>query len=259
MNDLSSALHDLADHTATGEAPVADLIAAGKKRRARNRAASAGMATLALAAVVGVSLSATGATAPSGSTNALGSTGAAARTPAMELAAAATSTAGSSFKFSIDSTLTLAEWQIDHVTVTCTGALDPVNDSAYIKGGHFEVRLVDGLQYISKDGEHWRDAGKGTLANSMLCGDEHVPSVVASDPSSVLKTLGKDSTVTKTSDGYKFTNAAYSGTVKVAGGKVSEIAYDVVQKKASDYPAYSMHATMKLSDYGVKVSVNKPL
>ncbi|MDT4995820.1 MAG: hypothetical protein QOH97_5712 [Actinoplanes sp.] len=253
MNDLSSALNDWADHTEAGEAPVADLIAAGKKRRARNRAASAGVATLALAAVVGVSLSATG------STNALGSTGAAARTPAIELAAAATSTAGSSYKFSIDSTLTLAEWQIDHVTSTCTGAADPANDSAYLKGIHVEARLVDGLHYLSKDGDHWVDAGKGTLADFMLCGDEHVPSVTASNPSSVLKTLGKDSTVTKTSDGYKFTNAAYSGTVKVAGGKVSEFAYDVVQKKTSDYPGYTKHVVMKLSDYGVPVSVKKPL
>jgi hypothetical protein len=254
MNDLSNALHEWAGRTEAGRPPVADLVTAGKKRRARNRAASAGAATLALAAVIGVSISATG---PSAVTpEALGTT---TPTPAMELVAAATSTAGSSYKFSIASTLTLAEWQIDHVTTTCTGAADPVKETAYLKSSPVEARLVGGRHFISKGGEHWVDRGKGTLAGFMLCGDENVPSVTASDPSTVLKALRKAGTVEKTADGFTVTDADFTGTVKVSGGKITEFTYDVVQQKKSDYPAYTKHVVVKLSGYGTKVSVESPV
>ncbi|MEV6299153.1 hypothetical protein AB0M02_07090 [Actinoplanes sp. NPDC051861] len=254
MNDISTALHDWAERTPAGEPPVAGLIAAGTRRRNRRRAASAGAATLALAAVVGVALTTTGgATAPQ-SPLAQAET-----SPAMELAAAATSTAGTSFRFRIDSTLTLSEWQIDHVTTTCTGAVDPVKESAHLESHPVEARLVNGRHFISKDGEHWVDRGKGTLAGFMLCGDENVPSLVASDPATALKSLRKASMVTKTAGGYQVTDDAFTGTVKVSGGKITEFSYAVDQKKTSDYPAYTKNVTMKLSGYGSKVSVKNPL
>jgi hypothetical protein len=257
MNDLSNALHDWAGRTEAGQPPVADLIAAGTKRRARNRAASAGVATLALAAVVGVSITATGSTTPRGSAEALGTSGE--RTPAMELAAAAAFAEGTSYKFKINSTLNLAEWQIDNVTSTCTGAADPAKATAIVKGGVFEVRLIKGQRYASKGPGTWVDMGKSTVAGAMLCGDENVPSLAASDPASALKALRKVSTVKKVSGGYEFSDTGFTGTVKVSGGKISEFTYDVDQKKSSSYPAYTKHVVMKLSDYGTKVSVKKPL
>ncbi|MEV6341899.1 hypothetical protein [Actinoplanes sp. NPDC051851] len=256
MTDLKTSLHDWAARSDAGAPPVDALIKAGTRRRARNRAAGAGVAALALAGVVGVAL------APGASTGSPSTTTAAApapATPAMELAAAATSTADSTYAFTIDATLTLADWQIDHVTTTCKGAVDPGQKTGVIKSGHVEARLVSGEHYISKDTVHWVDRGRGTVADFMLCGDDNVPSVTASDPSSILQSLKKAGTVTKTAGGYTFTADNVTGTVQVADGKITEFAYQVDQKKSADYPAYSRDVTMKLSAYGEKVSVAKPL
>ncbi|WP_436525419.1 hypothetical protein [Actinoplanes sp. HUAS TT8] len=257
MSDLQTSLHEWANRTDAGEAPVADLIAAGTKRRNRRRAGAVGTTALALAAVAGVAFSLTGTTAPA-ATTAGGSDPAAAQTPAMELAAAATSTAGSSFSFGVKSTLTLADWQIDHVTTTCSGALDPGAETGYVEGGVFGTRVVDGHLYVRKS-TLWVDRGKGTLAEAMLCSDAKAPKGLASDPTTELKNLAKVAKVEKTKDGFTFVGDEVQGTVKVSGGKVTELSYDINHKKSSDYPAYTRETTLKLSNYGKPVSVKKPL
>lgn len=254
MNELQNALHNWADHTPSGRPPVAELIAAGRKRRIRTRMASGGIAAVALAAGISVSLTATAA--PSTEPAAPQAQN---QTPAMELAAAATSTSGSTFRFRIDSTLTLVEWQINKVTTTCTGAVDPAKGAGILKSSPMEARLVDGRHYISKGPGNWAEVGKGTLESFMRCGDDNVPSVAAADPNTVLKVLRKAAAVTKVAGGYKFTDESFSGTVTVTEGKISTFAYDVDQKRTSDYPAYTKHVVMKLSDHGVPVSVRKPI
>lgn len=254
MSDLQTSLHEWANRADAGEAPVADLVAAGTKRRNRRRAGAVGTSALALAAVAGVAFSLTGTTAPATSTTA----GGAAETPAMELAAAATSTAGSSFTFSVKSTLTLAEWQIDHVTSTCSGALDPGSETGYVDGGVFGTRVVDGHYYVRKQ-TLWVDRGKGTLADAILCSDARAPKGLAADPATELKNLAKVAKVEKTKDGFTFVGDEVQGSVKVSGGKVTELSYDIDHKKSADYPAYTRETTLKLANYGQKVSVEKPL
>ncbi|KUL34531.1 hypothetical protein [Actinoplanes awajinensis] len=256
MSDLQKAMHDWADRMPAGEPPIAELVGAGTRSRIRRRVGAAGTATLALAAVVGVALS-TGGTTPSGSTEAAGPV-ATPVSPALELAAAATSTAESSFAFKIASTLTLAEWQIDHVTTTCTGALDPANNTGYVSGGLFETRLVDGHSYVRKD-TLWVDRGKGTLAGSMLCGDSKAPAAISANPATALKSLQKAGDVTKTAGGYTFTADEVRGKVKVAGGKITEFTYTINSKVTKDYPAYTRETTMTFGSYGKAVSVKKPL
>ncbi len=258
MSDLQTSLHEWANRGDAGEAPVADLIAAGVKRRNRRRAGAAGTTALALAAVAGVAFSMTGTTAATAPTAAGGTSTAAAETPAMELAAAATSTAGSSFTFSVKSTLTLADWQIDHVTTVCTGALDPGAETGYVDGGIFGTRVVDGHLYVRKQ-TLWADRGKGTLADAMLCSDAKAPKGLAADPTTELKNLAKVAKVEKTKDGFTFAGDEVQGTVKVSGGKVTELSYDIDHKKSADYPAYTRETVLKLSNYGAKVPVKKPL
>ncbi|BCY15493.1 hypothetical protein [Actinoplanes sp. L3-i22] len=256
MSDLKTSLHEWAARTDAGQAPVGDLIAAGTKLRNRRRAGAVGTSALALAAVAGVAFSLSGTTAPATPT-AAGDPGTAA-TPAMELAAAATSTAGSSFKFAVKSTLTLAEWKIDHVTSVCSGALDPGKETGFVEGGVFGTRVVDGHYYVRKS-TLWVDRGKGTLAEAMLCSDAKAPAGLAADPTAELKTLAKQTKVTKTATGYTFVGDEVHGTVKVSGGKVTELSYSIDHKKSADYPAYTRETTLKLSGYGEKVSVKKPL
>ncbi|WP_030438071.1 hypothetical protein [Actinoplanes subtropicus] len=255
MSDLSTALHEWADRTSAGAPPVADLIAAGQKRRNRRRTLVAGAATLAFAAVaVGVTLGGGGATKPSTPT-AAGTE----QSPAFELAAAATSTEGTSYRFGIKSTLTLPAWQIDHVTSICSGAVDPVAQTGYVKTNSvFSVRVVDGHRYVAKD-THWFDRGQGGVTGVLLCGDSKAPAGVAADPTTELKYLQKAGTVTKTANGYAFAGPEIQGTAKVSGGKISELSYTVTHQKTKDYPAYVRQVIMQLSGYGEKVSVSKPM
>jgi hypothetical protein len=256
MSDIRNVLHDWADSSPAGEPPMADLISAGTRLRNRRRAAAVGTTALALAAVAGVAFSVTGTNTPSAPTAA--GTNATSDTPEMELAAAATSTAGSSFKFGVKSTLTLPDWKIDHITTTCSGALDPGAQTGYVDGRVFGTRVVDGHYYVRKE-TTWFDRGKGTLAQAMLCADPKAPAGLAADPATELKNLAKAGKVTKTSGGYTFTGDEVQGTVKVSGGKVTELSYKIDHKKSADYPAYTRETILKLSAYGEKVSVKKPL
>ena len=255
MSDLSTALHEWAGRTSAGAPPVADLIAAGRKRRNRRRTLVAGVATLAFAGVaVGVTLGGSGASTPSSRTAA-----GAAQSPAFELAAAATASEDTSFKFSVRTTLTLPAWQIDHVTNTCSGAIDPLTQSGYLKtDGPFSARVVNGERYVAKE-NYWQDRGKGGLAGNLLCGDSKVPAGIAADPATELKNLQKAGTVTKTASGYSFTGPEFQGTAKISGGKISELSYTVTHPETKDYPAYTRQVTMKLSGYGEKVTVTRPM
>jgi hypothetical protein len=254
MNDLSTAMHEWAGRSAAGEQPpVAELIAAGTKRRNRRRAGAAGAATLALAAVVGGTLATTGGATTPASTTATG------QSPAVELAAAATSTSESSYKFAIKSTLTLPAWQIDHVTSICSGALDPLTQSGYVTtDGPFSARVVNGHRYDAKE-NYWFDRGKGDVTHVLLCGDPKAPAGANADPATELKTLAKAGTVTKNAAGFSFTGDEIKGAAKVSGGHVVQISYTIVSKATKDYPAYTRETTMTLSGFGDKVSVKKPI
>lgn len=257
MNDLSTAMHQWADNAPVSHPPVADLIAAGTKRRNRGRAGAAGGATLALAAVVGGVLATTGGAGNPASTATGGAT--AAQSPSMELAAAVTATADSSYKFGIKSTLTLPAWQIDHVTSICSGALDPLTQSGYVTTNSvFSARVVNGHRYVAK-GNFWFDRGKGDVSGVLLCGDAKAPAGASADPATELKTLTKVGTVTKNAAGFSFTGDEVTGTAKVSGGHVVQLSYTITSKATKDYPAYTRETTMTLSGFGEKVSVKKPL
>jgi len=255
MSDLSTALRDWADRTPAGAPPVAELIAAGHRQRNRRRTLVAGIATLAFAAVaVGVTLGGSGAHKPSTS-----SADGTAQSPAFELAAAATASEDTSFKFGIKNVLTLPAWQIDHVTTTCSGAVDPLTQNGYVKSNTpISARVVNGHRYMAKD-NYWIDRGKGGVSGVLLCGDSKMPAGVAADPTTELKYLQKAGTVTKTANGYAFTGPEVQGTAKVSGGKISELSYTVTHKQTKDYPAYTRQVTMTLSGYGEKVTVSKPM
>jgi len=255
MSDLSTALRDWADRTPAGAPPVAELIAAGHRQRNRRRTLVAGTATLAFAAVaVGVTLGGSGAHKPSTPT-----ADGTAKSPAFELAAAATASQDTSFKFGIKNTLTLPEWKVDHVTTTCSGAVDPLTQNGYVKTSTpISARVVNGHRYIAK-GDHWFDNGKGGVAGVLLCGDSKAPAGAAADPATELKYLQKAGTVTKTANGYAFTGPEIRGTAKVSGGKISELSYTVTHQQTKEYPAYTRQVTMTLSGYGEKVKVTKPM
>ncbi|MEV6845200.1 hypothetical protein [Actinoplanes sp. NPDC051411] len=255
MNDLSTAMHEWAGRAATGEQPpVAELIAAGTKRRNRRRAGAAGAATLALAAVVGGALATTGGAGAAGTPAAV-----AGQSPAVELAAAATSTSETSFKFVVNSTLTLPAWQIDHVKETCTGAIDPLTRSGFVETGSvFSARVVNGHRYVAKE-NYWQDRGKGDVAGILLCGDPKAPAGADADPATELKVLSKAGTVTKNAAGFSFTGDEIKGAAKVSGGHVVQISYTITSRATKDYPAYTRETTMTLSGFGDKVSVKKPI
>ena len=262
MNELSSTLRRWADRTEVGEPPIAELIAAGHRRRVRRRATAAGTGVLALASAAMITLTTAGTAGTSGTSGSA--------SPTLELAAAVSSTAAGSFRFIVESTLSVPADNVRGEHTTCTGAADPETNTGYLKTGTklrqkshptvpviYEVRVVRGDLYIGM-GSNWQANGKGTLTN-LRCGDANEPALLAADPLSQLRQLGRSVVASKTAAGYSFTGDGITGTVTVSDGKVTQLSYRITRSKTHDTPAYSEQVTTKLSGYGQPVAVQKPV
>jgi hypothetical protein len=255
--DLRTALHDWAGESPTGQPPVAELIRRGARRKRRRTTAVVGTAAVALLAGAAAASGLLTDPAPTRPT-------AAPPEPRVELAAAITSTDAQTFRFFVQSELTVPAHDIQAQKASCSGVLDPGRHTGYVKLGDLnEHWAVDGKRYL-RVGEHHYTLGAGDMAKFIACpvGRSGDPGFMTADPASLLRDLSKVSSVHKITDGetstYAFTGSGLQGTVTVGGGKVRSLTDTVDSPARGDTPAYHREITLTLSGYGDPVKVRAP-
>ena len=256
--DLRTVLHDWAGESPAGQPPVAELISRGARRRRRRNLAGVGAAAVAVLAA--------GALATSGLLTAPADTKptAAPPDPRVELAAATTSTSEQTFRFVVDSELTVPAHDIQAEKGNCSGVLDPATQTGYVKLGDLnEHWAIDGKRYL-RVGKHHYTLGPGDVNKFIACpvGRTGDPGFVTADPASLLRDLSKLASVRKITGGemstYAFTGSGFQGTVTVSGGKVRSLTSTVDSPARDDTPAYHRKITMTLSGYGEPVELRSP-
>jgi hypothetical protein len=256
--DLRTALHDWAGESTAGQPPVAALISRGVRRRRRR--ALAGVGTAAVAVLGGGAIATSGLLAAPAGTKPT----AAPPEPRVELAAAITSSSEQTFRFVVESELTVPADDIRAEKGHCSGVLDPATQTGYVKLGTLnEHWAVDGKRYL-RVGKHHYTLGAGDVTQFIACpvGRTGDPGFVTADPASLLRDLSKLSSVQKITGGetstYAFTGSGLHGTVTVSGGKVRSVTSTVDSPARGDTPAYHRRITLTLSGYGVPVEVRSP-
>jgi len=256
--DLRTALHDWAGESSDGQPPVAELISRGARRRRRRNLAGVGAAAVAVLAAG--ALAASGLLAAPGDTKST----AAPPDPRLELAAATTSTSQQTFRFVVDSELTVPVHDIQARKGSCSGVIDPAAQTGYVKLGKLnEHWAVAGKRYL-RVGTHHYTLGPGDVNAFIGCpvGRASDPGFVTADPASLLRDLSKLASVRKVAGGevstYAFTGSGFQGTVTVSGGKVQSLTSTVDSPAQGDTPAYHRKITMTLSGYGEPVEIRSP-
>jgi hypothetical protein len=255
--DLRTALHDWAGESPAGQPPVAELISRGVRRKRRRALAGAGTAAVAVAVLGAGALAVTG---PRGGTE----PPAAPPDPRVELAAAFSSTGAQSFRFVVESELTVPVHDIRGAKGVCSGVIDPARRTGYVKMGDLDEHwAVDGQRYLRMGKQHYT-LGAGDVNQFIACpvGRAGDPGFVAADPAGLLRDLSKLATVRKVTAGeparYAFTGSGFAGTVTVGGGKVRTLTSTVDSPASADTPAYHREITMTLSGYGEPVAIKPP-
>lgn len=153
---LSLALHAVADTADTPPAPVAELIRRGRRsRRARIRTRS--MVAVGVVAAVG------GTTALT--VSALDPRPAQVTAADVDVASAGEANTKTSFRFTHTG-------KSQKATIACHGALDPGAEVGWEKGtgsDRFEIRFIDGTQYVKAAGTPWRAEPRSPFDQSFTC------------------------------------------------------------------------------------------
>jgi len=257
--DLRMALHDWAGESPAGQPPIAELISRGTRHKRRRTLTGAGAGAAAVAVLAAGALATSGPlTAPASTTPP------AAPDPRIELAAATTSTSQQTFRFVVDSQLTVPAQHIQAEKGNCSGVLDPATQTGYVKLGDLnEHWAIDGKRYL-RVGQHHYTLGPGDVNKFIACpiGRTGDPGFVTADPASLLRELSNLATVRKISGGemstYAFTGSGFKGTITVSGGKVRSLTSTVDSPARDDTPAYHRTITMTLSGYGEPVELRSP-
>ncbi len=277
--DLRTALHDWAGESGAGRPPVADRIGRGRRRRRRQALTGLGGTAAAVLAVGAVAMSSlvmtskgedpTAATPkdPSVTQKDPGGPGATRdvqgnpEEPRLELAAAISESGGQSFRFVVESELTVRAHDLPPTTGTCSGMIDPDAGTGYMRSGELnEHWAVDGIRY-QRMGKQRNTLGPGDVSRFIVChvGRVDEPGFVAADPASLLRDLSGQATIQKINPStYAFTGTDITGTVTVSDGLVSSLTSTVDSPARGDMPAYHRTVTMTLSGYGEPVQVRAP-
>jgi hypothetical protein len=256
--DLRTALHDWAGEAPAGQPPVAELISRGARRQRRRTLAGAGTAAVAVLGAGAMAIDSLSA-GPTGAGPAVTPP-----EPGVELAAAVTSTSGQSFRFVVESALTVPAHGIQASKGRCSGMIDPATQTGYVKLGDLnEHWAVGGKRYL-RAGKHHYTLGAGDVNQFIACpvGRTGDPGFVSADPVTLLRVLTKLSTVEQISGGetsrYAFTGSGFRGTVTVSGSKVRSLTSTVDSPARDDAPAYHREITLTLSGHGEPVAVRPP-
>ncbi len=223
---LSDALHVLADHADTPPPPVAELIRRGRRRR-RGRILARSLVAAGVVAAVG------GATALTVSV--LGPQPARITAAPVDVASGPEATDDTSFRFTQTGRASSGR------VLGCEGALDPGAEVGWERGtgtDRYEVRFVDGVQYVKEVGRPWRPEPRSSFDGSLSCTGPITETTV--DPVVVVRSLREQGTVEYTGrtgrgpdavDAYTYTYSikkgllTYSGTIEagVASRKVQKV------------------------------------
>jgi hypothetical protein len=257
---LRTSLHDWADGTAAGEPPIDDLIAQGSRRRRRRNATRISVAVAVTVAVAAAT--AIGVNASTGPDPGVAPASAPPVRPALALAAAIGSTTSTSFRYQADLVRRRSPADPRLEKAHCTGVIDLATQSGYSKYGLTEHWVVDGVRYL-KEGNHRYVIGKGDAAEFLTCGGTRAGhGLLSADPLTLLTNLKDVASVERAGVGndatYAFRGPALTGTVTLLGGRVSSMTLHVDNPAEGDTPALHRDVTMRLSDYGVRVSRTAP-
>jgi hypothetical protein len=259
QNDLRTSLRDWADEAPAGGPPIDELITRGSRRRRRRHAAGVAVAGL-VAVAVGAAV--VGVNAGTGPGPAASPASAAAPAPTLALAAAVKSTASGSFRYTSDLTQTVPAEGVSHVKTRCTGVIDPATQTGYSKYGLTEHWVINGVRYL-KEGNHRYVIGKGDAGEFLTCGGTGAGrGLLSADPLTLLNDLKTVSSVRQSGAAgdatYAFRSPGLTGTVTLAGARVSSMTLHIDSPKTTDTPAYRRDVTMTLSGYGVPVALKAP-
>ncbi|MFY1688863.1 hypothetical protein [Plantactinospora sp. WMMB782] len=284
MTDLEEhitiALRDHAEGEIDAELLLARATTRGRARRARHGAVLAAslLALAGFGTVVGISDPRT----PPAPSEAATSTG----SPEMRLAAAAMASETTSYEYSMTcalaarpgATVTDGERSIlnsSRFRMDVTGAFDPATVTGYLRmrksNLDYEQRLVRGARFTRlqrpglKPGENnWSKPVNGQQGFEFGSSIPNLPSAVA-DPAGLLKLLRTRGSVSEPKAGeYHFTispphagNFEHTGDVLIgADGRVAQVT--IYPNKFMNYDGITNLCTLKLSNYGTTVTVERP-
>jgi hypothetical protein len=207
--ELSVALHVVADSADAPPPPVDELIRRG--RRARMLARSM-VAAGVVVAVVGTTALTVAAVGPRVAREAA---------PPVDVAAAGGGNRDTSFRIS-------RTWRTtDGRPAFCSGGIDPAAQVGWEKGdagGRYEIRFVGGVQYVKPGGRPWRAQSRSRLTNSLTC-DGPVDEYTV-DPAAVVQSLREKGPVEYTGrtgrgdeavDTYRFSYSIKGGLFTYSG------------------------------------------
>jgi hypothetical protein len=275
---LSNALHQLADRDGSSRPPVQQLLQRGRRSRRRRTAATAATALAAATAVA------------AGGFTAIGLTGqqpappvASAAAAPVSLALAANSTASAAFRYQLSTTVVLSDGSSSRETEV--GAFDPVREVGYLTvRGPFphEERRIKDTCYLLEDGHGdglWQvlHAPCGEFDRTeRTAGGQTGQSVNPQEVLAQLKTLGTVTYRGRTGSGaaavdtYSYTSNAvlygkfpvsYTGQVKVGvtTKKVAEVSYTMTLRapRPKDRER-AVKIVISFADYGTAVDVAIP-
>ncbi|GLZ02255.1 hypothetical protein [Actinoplanes sp. NBRC 103695] len=263
--DLRTALHEWAGQTHAGQPPIAELISRGAARRRRRHLTRAGTAAMAVA-VLAAAVAAGGLLTAAPATKPTAAPSPPPLEPRIELAAAITSTSEQSFRFVVESELTMPMHETRNSKGTCSGVIDPATQTGYAKFGDLnEHWAVNGRRYL-RQGNRRYALGAGKVSDFIACPIGRIgdPGFVNADPVSLLHDLAELATIRKTTNGnnptttYTYTATGIHGTITVTNGKVHTLTSTVDNPASHDKPAYHREITMTLTGYGDPVKVKAP-
>ncbi len=251
---LSVALRVVADSTETPPPPVAELIRRGRRARSRNRA----MVAAGVVAAVG------GTTALT--VVALGPQPAPVTAAAVDVASAPQATSDSSFRITHTAKVHKGRG------VACQGAVDPGAEVGWEKGtgsDRYEIRFVDGVQYVKEAGRAWRAEPRSpSLEQSLSCGTSITGYTV--DPVVVVRSLkakgqvkytGRTGSGQNAVDTYRFSYSIKNGLLTYSGVVSAGVTSRHVQKVTLNLSGDGQRfdSTTVFSGFGEPVRVTAPI
>jgi hypothetical protein len=260
MNSLNTRLHELADAEPGSAPPIDRLLERGRRNRRRRHTTTVALSVLAAAAIALTAIAAI----PKGSgpqQQAVEPRVEPRVDPRLELVAALANTEGTSFK--IRATNTKLAGDEKRSSYVSEGAFDPATTTGYLRfaGDKLEIRLIDGIKYVSKDGERFvQIKGRSeTLGFDAPVLDGEL--TASADSQRLFEVLRQaEVRVTKTGDGTYHFEAA-SDTMTLVGDivldrqqRVTRIEYDYHREGQ----LIKMRGVLEFSDYGTPVRVDPP-
>ena len=253
---LRVALHVVADNADTPPAPVAELIRRGRRSR-RGQVLKRSMVAVGVVAAVGGTTTLT--------VSALGPRPAQVAAAPVDVASAAEGTGDVSFRF------THTGEGRSGAALACHGALDPGAEVGWETGtgaDRFEVRFVDGTQYVKGSGKPWRAEPRSPFDQSFSCPGPIAGNTV--DPVAVVRWLrekgpveyaGRTGTGPDAIDTYTFHYSIKAGQLTYSGELEAGVAARHVQRVIMTVAGegFTVTHTIVYSGFGEPVQVTRPV